>query len=514
MGFFNLMKTYTGDIPPRSTTATYCSVSAFRDACYQLVSAFLITYITFSGLLSGDPGVYLAQMGVISVIIVLCRIWDGVNDPIMGWIIEKFHFKWAKYKPWIFIGAIINTAVVLTLFLAHPQGHNGWDFVVLFGIFYFLWDLAWTINDIAYWSMLPSLTSDEARRNNITSIMQIFISIGVFAVYAAVPLLVGNPAAGADAQKVYGLIATVVTILYLISQIVLVVVAKEHVRDEQKEKKEKDGVKFSDMFTLFKKNNQFRVNMISIFLNYLASGTLVAFAMYYCYLVFGYGSDKGGNISFMLTVMYAISTLVSQILYSILAKKLTRKQIYFMAALFITAGYLLFFFTGFPLIGFIPAVSMPWIIYIGALFLFFGQGLVSVAIIIQMQSTIEYNELQTGERKEAIVSSMRALVAKWASAIQQGLIYATLAICGLYALTTTISDYENTLHAGLDTTEAYNTMVASLSSATNAQFIVLGIGMIIIPLVLMILAIFLCTKVFKIDEKKYAEITNQLKARQ
>ena len=38
-------------------------------------------------------------MGVINIILIICRIWDGINDPIMGWIIEKFHFKWGKYKP-------------------------------------------------------------------------------------------------------------------------------------------------------------------------------------------------------------------------------------------------------------------------------------------------------------------------------------------------------------------------------------------------------------------------------
>ena len=515
MRLFNLTKTYTGDVPPKATTASYCGVSAFRDACYQLVSAFLITYITFSGLLSSDTKTYLAQMGVISVIIVICRIWDGINDPIMGWIIEKFHFKWGKYKPWIFIGAILNTIVVLTLFLAHPAG-DGWGFVVLFGIFYFLWDLAWTINDIAYWSMLPSLTTDEARRNKITSIMQIFISIGVFAVYGAVPLLVGDPKSGADAQKVYGIIAIIVCTLFLISQIVLCLMAKEHVRDEEVEKKEQEDVKFSDMFTLFKKNDQFRVNIVSIFLNYLASGTLVAFAMYYCYLVFGYGADAGGNISFMLTVMYAVSTLVSQVLYPILSKKLNRKQIYTIAAAFIAAGYLMFFFTGFPVFGSIPAIANPILVYIPALLLFFGQGLVSVAIIMQMQSTIEYNELKTGERKEAIVSSMRALVAKWASAVQQGLIYATLGICGLYALTNTISDYENALHNRLNPIEIANlknAMDSALSGAQNGQLIGLGIGMIVIPLILMLLAIFLSTKVFKIDEKKYAEITAELKNR-
>ena len=133
-------------------------------------------------------------------------IWDGVNDPIMGWIVEKVHFKWGKYKPWILIGGLLNTVVVLVLFLAHPKG---WGFVALFAVFYFLWDIAWTINDIAYWSMLPSLTKDEKRRNKITAIMQICISVGVFGVYGAVPMLVGA-FEGVSAQKVYGVIAIVV----------------------------------------------------------------------------------------------------------------------------------------------------------------------------------------------------------------------------------------------------------------------------------------------------------------
>ena len=46
MKILNLSATYTGDIPPRSTEVVYCGASVFRDACYQLVSSFLLTYIT------------------------------------------------------------------------------------------------------------------------------------------------------------------------------------------------------------------------------------------------------------------------------------------------------------------------------------------------------------------------------------------------------------------------------------------------------------------------------------
>ena len=513
MGLFNLRKTYTGDVPPKSTSGIYCGASIFRDACYQLVSGFLITYITLSGVLDSDPKQFMAQIAVISVITIICLVWDGLNDPIMGWIIEKVHFKSGnKYKPWILIGGLLNTGVVLTLFLAHPRG---WGFVALFAIFYFLWDIAWTINDIAYWSMLPSLTKDEARRNKITSIMQICISIGVFGVYGAVPMLVGA-FEGVSAQIVYGAIAIVVVTLFLLSQIILVLFCKEHKQDETGEKEEE--VKFKDMITLFKKNDQFRVNIIAILLNYLGGGIVVGFGMYYFYLRFGYGSEAGGSIQFLFTIMYAVGTLLAQIAYPFISKALKRKNVFLISFITILIGYLTLFFTGFPIFGdniiADPSSWTIWLLYGAGAILFFGQGLFAVAIIMQMQSTIEYNEYKFGERKEALVSSMRALVAKFSSAIQRLLIFLTLLISGLYAISQVISNSEAELASGnMTTAELTNEIDTARAGITSGQWFVFSIGMLWIPLILLATSLFLSRFVFKIDEEKYQEMVNELNAR-
>ena len=514
MNLFNLTKTYSGDIPPRSTSAIYCGVSTFRDACYQLVSAFLVTYITLSGLLDSDPASFMAQIAAISLITILCLVWDGLNDPIMGWIIEKVHFKWGKYKPWIAIGAVLNTGVVLTLFLAHPRG---WGFVALFAVFYFLWDIAWTINDIAYWSMLPSLTKDEARRNKITSIMQICISIGVFGVYGAVPLLVGNDnLKEVPAQTIYGVIAIVVVTLFLISQIILVLFTKEHKEEGIEEKQEE--VKFRDMITLFKKNDQFRVNIIAILLNYLGGGTVVGFGMYYFYLRYGYGGSAGGAIQFMFTIMYAVGTLVAQVAYPFLSRVLKRKQILTISFFTILVGYLTLFIVGFPLFGnnvlADPNSWTIWLLYASGAIMFFGQGLFAVAIIMQMQSTIEYNEFKFGERKEALVSSMRALVAKFSSAIQRLLIFLTLFLSGLYAVSQVISNSEAELASGSMTTEQLTEQIDTARNAIdNGQWFIFSIGMLWIPLILLGTSLFLSMFVFKIDEKKYQEMVDELNKR-
>ena len=513
MSLFNLRKTYSGDVPPKSTSGIYCGASVFRDACYQLVSGFLITYITLSGLLDADPKQFMAQIAVISVITIICLVWDGLNDPIMGWIVEKVHFKSGnKYKPWILIGGLLNTGVVLTLFLAHPRG---WGFVALFAVFYFLWDIAWTINDIAYWSMLPSLTKDEVRRNRITSIMQICISIGVFGVYGAVPMLVGA-FEGVSAQTVYGAIAIVVVSLFLLSQIILVLFCKEHKEEKSEEKQEE--VKFKDMITLFKKNDQFRVNIIAILLNYLGGGTVVGFGMYYFYLRFGYGSEAGGSIQFLFTIMYAVGTLVSQIAYPFISRILKRKNIFLISFIAILVGYLTLFFVGFPVFGnniiADPSTWTIWLLYAAGAIMFFGQGLFAVAIIMQMQSTIEYNEYKFGERKEALVSSMRALVAKFSSAIQRLLIFLTLFLSGLYGVSQVISNSEAELASGSMTTEQLTEKIdAARNSIDNGQWFVFSIGMLWIPLILLGTSLFLSRFVFKIDEKKYQEILDELNVR-
>jgi Na+/melibiose symporter-like transporter len=164
-----LFGTYSGNKVPRLTEGIYSFSGIFRDACTVLVSGFFLTYAKTAGLLDSGSA-YIQQLSVISTILALLLIWDGFNDPIMAIIIEKCHFKTGKYRPWILIGAIGNSLMVLLMFLTKP---TGWLFVAMFGLYYFLWDFAFTMNDIAYWSMLPSLTNEGKERNKLTTLVTI-----------------------------------------------------------------------------------------------------------------------------------------------------------------------------------------------------------------------------------------------------------------------------------------------------------------------------------------------------
>ena len=86
MGFLNVNATYEGNKIPKLTKWLFPLSGIFRDACYALVGSFLLQYAINSGVLSSDPSTFKAQYGVITVAMIIALIWDGINDPIMGFI--------------------------------------------------------------------------------------------------------------------------------------------------------------------------------------------------------------------------------------------------------------------------------------------------------------------------------------------------------------------------------------------------------------------------------------------
>ena len=132
-----------------------------RDMLFVLVSMFILSYIQYTMDLT------VVQFSVISGIMIFARVWDAVNDPMMGMIIENSRFKSGKFRPWIMIGGATNFIVTMLLFTVRPEG---WAFVVFFGIAYLAWGMTFTMNDIAYWSLLPNLSRDNDERNFIAQI--------------------------------------------------------------------------------------------------------------------------------------------------------------------------------------------------------------------------------------------------------------------------------------------------------------------------------------------------------
>lgn len=545
-------KTYRGNKVPRLTKFLYPFSGIFRDACYALVGSFLLQYAINTGVLSSDPATFKSQYAVITVAMIIALVWDGINDPIMGFIVEKVHFKLGKFKPWILIGAVGNVVAVLAMFLIRP-GHmegatwvpNGWAFVGCMIAFYFIWDLFFTMNDIGYWAMLPSLTNDRDERAKLTSHVSICAAIGGFVMTAGgmlLPTLFSHVSGG----QMFGYLAIAASVLFLLSQVAIFFFCREKERDlQQEEASEKSGI--LDLFRVIAKNPNVRSIVIAMFLYYLASGVLTGgIGLNYFYLSIGYGSGRGGLVATGISVMYVIAQVVSQAIFPIWSRKASKKKILTWAIVIQLVGYVGFLVCCLPFFN-VPgtqdhtslatmfSTNLPemnsmdfgWAFsglmfmnYLWPLIFFFGQGLMYMVILILFQDAIDYNEWKFGERKEAIISSWRPLDVKLSSAMLRLFQYLIFLAAGVNAAVTAISDAEAQHNIWAQTAQPGDVdqeFVTSINNATAGierwQLIVFGALVVVVLVGCMVAAYFVIQGGYHISAEEHEQIVKELEER-
>lgn len=494
-------KTFDNDVP-KLTKWLYTTSGMFRDSSYQFIAMFLLTFVQFCALGGSNVSFddYLKMYGAITIIVVILRIWDGINDPIMGFIIEKTHFKWGKYRPWIFIGALTNSIVSICMFWILPEG---WTYVLCFGIFYFLWDFTYTMNDIAFWSVLPSLSQEEKVRANLTTLLSIFVSVGAFAVGGIVPLL-----AAGNQENTYKITAVVTSLLFLLSQVILVIFMKEKKIDENEEKGN-DSIKFKDIFTVIIKNDQLRYSIIGVLIYYIGSGVLIAAGLNYFY--FSYGYSVGGTYQFYFTVVYAIATFAGQFSYQPIINKLKigKLKLFEIASLITIVSYL-----GLFLFVFVPDyITLFPLLCVAAFIAFFGQTIMSLILYIMIQDTIDYNMYKFNERREAAIFSLRAFTAKLADSIKQLILYVFLLASSLFVVSNQIANLEREYQGQSDYIIQEADKITGAGNIELWQRVVFHIGFTIIPLILFLIVYLLIKFKYNITEKDHEMMLKEIEER-
>lgn len=396
---------------------TYSAGGIGRDMIYQLVATFFITYVQFSGL-----GLTKEQFGVIGILLVIGRVWDAINDPIMGSIVENTHSRFGKFKPWILIGAILTAIVIIFMFNFRP---TGWAFVIFFGVIYLLWEMAYTLNDIPYWSLLPNLSTEKKERDSIATMVVVFAGVGAFLANAIISFTtVGNAVRG------YSMISITFAIFFIACTLLTVFGVKEPKNIKIKE----ENVSIKKMFQVIFKNDQLLWSSLALIFYSIGSGLLVALGYNFFYMELGYD----GTMVLIFVATFGVSNILTQSFYSTLAKRFSRAKLMKYAYFTLAFGYIMLLAVGY--IPFIP-ISLLTVCFFGA-FVFSGQAIFYMILIVNMTNTIEYNEFKTKSRNEAVVFSVRPFTAKLSSALQQGVVTLVLIVSGIFVLSQNVSTLE------------------------------------------------------------------------
>lgn len=390
-----------------------------RDMSYSLIDSFLLIYIQFGVSLT------LAQFTTLSLIIgVGGRIWDALNDPLMGAVIEGSHFKNGKFRPWILLGAILCGLVIITMF--NVQSIPGWRFVVFMTVMYLLWESTFTMNDIGYWAMLPSLTSVKEERNSITTLTVLFAGVGAILAQGIIPqVTVGDMRAG------YRFVSILIAVVFIGCQALLYFTVKE---PKRRKVENAEHISLKKMWKTIARNDQVLWMTLSMLFYNIGSTLLIALAANLLYLEIGYN----GTLYFYVVVAYGVTMVAVNALYPALVNRLGRRKLQHLSIFVAIIGYAFIALLGWlPFFPFNIAILCIFCAMVSA-----GQSLFYMSCIINMANCVEYNDYKYGERNEAVVSTLRPFMAKFAAAMHTLIVTLVLAISGTFLLSQSISTLE------------------------------------------------------------------------
>ena len=449
---------------------SYGLAAVGKDLCYMLSASYVLYY--FQDIM----GVSAAAMGVI---LLVARVFDAFNDPIMGIITAKTKTRWGKFRPWLFIGTVLNAVILYVMFSAPPSMSPS-GLTAYAAVFYILWGTTYTMMDIPFWSMIPAFTEGGKERENLTTLARSCAGVG--SALITIVTIIAVQALGAGDERIgFSRFALVIAAVFVLFETIAVITIKEKSTVDVK------TTSVGDMFKALIHNDQTMVVVLAIVLVntavYITSNLVIYFFKY----------DVGGDAWYNSYTIFntfggAVSILSMMVLFPLLRKFFSTTKVFYIGTGSAIVGYLTLI-----AIAFLTPMDNVYLLLIPGFLIFAANGILTVLVTVFLANTVDYGELQNGSREESVIFSMQTFVVKLASGI------AALAA----SLTLSIN------HIQKDSADADSVaMVIDQSARTG-----LRLSMTVIPIILMVIAILIFAKKFILTEEKVAEITEELHER-
>ena len=444
-----------------------------RDALYSLVSMYLLVHLTDVVTFS-DKG-----LAAVGVLLTCFGVFDAVIDPFVGAIVDNTKTRWGKFKPWILIG-MIGTGV-LTVLMFHNFKMSETGHIVLLGVTYLLFSIFFSLNDIAYWSLMPAISKDQNVREGVGAFARICANVGMFAmvlIYLNVPGFFPNQSAR-DAYFIFAII--IAFIMWIFQSITLFGVKEDR---SQLENSEKTTLK--DLIRALAGNDQLLVTALSMVLFMIGYCTTTGFGTYY----FKYAYKDEGMYMVFAAVL-AVAQLTALSVFPLFRKKFTRKQLYTGSMIAVTVSYIIFF------------LSFEWLplIILAGLGLFFAQAFIQLLMLLFLADAVEYGEWKLGKRNEAASFAVQPFINQFGGAVSKGIVSFTLIISGINMIAQSLTG-DKLLDAEY-----------IMNNTSDTSVWIMKLSMMILPLICILVGFFLYQKKFKIDEEFYAKICKDLEQR-
>lgn len=453
-----LVKTYTG-----KELTGYLVGLIGQNIIYNIVATCLMYYF--------QSVIFLPAMAY-STIVAIARVWDAINDPMMGSIVDRTRSKWGKCKPYLlFVPPVVCVVTILTfingMYTDYDPGSIQRKLIIGWAaVSYILWGMTYTAGDIPLWGVTSLMTEEQNDRAKILSWARIASNLGAlgmliqFLAPSLKPMFL-EKAGGSDA-KAYQYAFIFLAVIMTVFASILFQFAGFSVKEKVKQSKEKYTIK--ENFKIMWNCRPFRQILISGILR--SPIQLLAIVALNLVMYFYFDNDPGRAIQtggLLLLVKIALlafgifgGMIIGSAFTPKLANKFEKKSLY---NFYSVIGAIPFFLVFILYIIFKVKLrdSFPLTIVLALIFFMasWAMGGLNVLQSVMIADCVDYEEYNHGIRPDGVFFSGQSFIVKLSAGIASiimGVVYSIVQFSG-----DAVNKLNNALAAGTDTFATYNT---------------------------------------------------------
>ena len=393
------------------------SITGFgQNLICNIIGSYLMVFMTDALLFDIDSKVG-AVSGVVAVayLMLFTRIYDALNDPIMGSLVDRTRTKWGKCRPYLKWMAFPIAIMTILCFL--PVYDNTAKSFAVISAIYVLWSMVYTVADVPYWGLSTAMTNDTEVRGKMLTVARLACTLGAGIVTVFVPIITSGVTAKYKDES--GLLLTQYSAqnaetlkwTYFICAVVLVAVAIPTFFYGFKNTKERytateNPPSLGHNFSLLFKNRELMLIVLSGILGAARTVYMGAGGLYFA----KYALNNEGIYSIM-TILVVPGGLIASVLVPWLTSKFGKRNTYIISHLIGAITMFVMFFVGYK------STAALIVCAIGIVILGIPQGINNVMTYAMIGDTVDYLEWKTGERAEGICFAMQTLINKIGMAV-------------------------------------------------------------------------------------------------
>ena len=404
------------------------------------------------------------------IIFLIARIWDAVNDPIIGTLSDRTNTRWGRRRPWFLFGSVPFAIAFVMQWLVPDLSPNG--LFIYYVVVAILLDSGFTAVNVPYAAMTPELAPDYDQRTSLNSYRFSFSILGSTIALVIHSVIVGG---GEDLRQSYFVSAIIWAAIIVISNVIVFLATKERYFQET-DPSEQYGF-FEGLKVAF--SNKPFIYVTSL---YLLSWLAIQFTQNNLLLYVKYWVGAEDQFQFMVLALQ-FTSFIFLLVWTAVSQRIGKKAVYYIGCtIWISISVVLFF---------VPA-GIAWPIYIIAPIAAMGVAVCFLVPWSLLPDVVDLDELETGQRREGIFYGFFVFLQKLGLSI--GIVFSNLAL-------------EN---AGYITPEYEGATLAA--TQPDSVLLALRIFVSIVPAVILLVS-FLVIRLYPISRQRLEEIQNELELR-